>query len=353
MSNTTPQNRIFPMKKPKGHVAGTQRYSSQLADSTKQIQMLYLGVQNHIGSLEDLTVFLETSRTLFAGDNGPVHYDYARYLDPQGIPTLFAVAYWMAPEKFEAWATSDSVTAWWADPAKLDADVGHFWEAFRVTKDHGETITFKKYIRGLSACPMHSIYPMDESGYWGAARDRIPASAIDPLEGANLEIIHYRELEGTRGQLVCVPVPKNTCIIRSGVTWADCGEEQLFSYNANIKPKLDIGMDHLRDNPVDTGCLILRQVEVIDANGKVAPEGYSAGLFQSLGHLEKWAHDHPTHLAIYARALAERKKYQDALELRTYHEIFVINEKTDFQYLNCHGKTGLLPVKFGDPKSQS
>jgi aldoxime dehydratase len=122
------------------------------------------------------------------------------------------------------------------------------------------------------------------------------------------------------------------------------------SYNANIKPKLDIGMDHLRDNPVDTGCLVLRQVEVIDASGQVAPEGYSVGIFQSLTHLENWAHDHPTHLAIYVRALAERNKYQDALELRTYHEVFVINKETDFQYRNCHEKTGLMPVRFNDPR---
>jgi len=70
------------------------------------------------------------------------------------------------------------------------------------------------------------------------------------------------------------------------------------------------------------------------------------GIFQSLGHLERWAHDHPTHLAIYARAMAERKKYQDRLELRTYHEIYVLNEATEFRYLNCHSETGLLPVGF-------
>ena len=78
-----------------------------------------------------------------------------------------------------------------------------------------------------------------------------------------------------------------------------------------------------------------------------AAEAYAMGHFQSLTHLEKWAHEHPTHLAIYTRALAERTKYQDDLELRTYHEVFVLDQTTDFRYLNCHGKTGLLPVIFG------
>jgi aldoxime dehydratase len=334
------------MKKPKGHVAGAQRYSARLADSTKQVQMLYLGVQNHDGNPEKTKKFIEISHSLFAAPNGPIHYDHAIFLDPQGVPTLFAVAYWTAPEHYEDWSRTDPVASWWADSTKLHSDTGYFWEAFRVSKDHSETITFKRYIRGLSACPMHSIYPMDESGYWGAARDRIAASAVDTLEGESLNPIEYVERGDTRGQLITVAVPKNTCLIRSGVSWADCGKAQLKSYNANIKPKLDRGMDYLRDNPIDSGCLTLRQVEVLDADGNVAPEGYSSGMFQSLAHLEKWAHEHPTHLAIYTKALAEREKYQDALELRTYHEIFVINAETDFRYLNCHGKTGLLPVKF-------
>ena len=52
-------------------------------------------------------------------------------------------------------------------------------------------------------------------------------------------------------------------------------------------------------------------------------------------------------LASLITTLAERTKYQDKLELRTYHEVFVLDQETDFRYLNCHGKTGLLPVRFG------
>lgn len=334
------------MKKPAGHQPGVQRYSARLAESTTQIQMLYLGVQNHGSDLKQLNAFLDVCKALFAAKNGPVHYDFARFFDPQGAPTLLAVAYWTAPDEYEAWANSDPIASWWVDPAKLNENLGYFWEAFRVTKDHSETITFKEYIRGLSACPKHNIYPMGESGYWGSARDRIPASAFDKLEIASIDPIAYAEREDTLGRLINVAVPENTCIIRSGVSWANCGKEQLTSYNSNIKPKLDFGMDYLRNNPIETGCLALRQVEVIDADGKVASEGYSAGVFQSLAHLEKWAHSHPSHLAIYTRAMAEREKYKDALELRTYHEIYVINRAADFQYLNCHGKTGLLPVRF-------
>lgn len=346
MSATDTHPRRFEMNKPADHVPGVQRYSARLAETTQQIQMLYLGVQSLEKNAAGLTDFLDQTKALFAGGHGPVHFDHAQLVDPHGYPTVFAVAYWMNPEAFEAWAASEPVRSWWRDPAKRSGSKGYFWEAMRVTRDHAETIAFKEYVAGLSACPAHSLYPMEESGYWGAARDRFPASAHDRLEGTTNGPITYTARPGTSGVEIVVAAPKNLCLIRSGVSWADCGREQLDSYNANIKPKLDTGMEHLRTNPVETGCLTLRQVEVLGADGRVAPEGYSMGLFQSFAHLEKWAHEHPTHLAIYARAMAERKKYQDRLELRTYHEIYVLNEATEFRYLNCHGMTGLLPVTF-------
>lgn len=340
--------RAFPMKKPKGHVPGAQRYEARLEPSTQQIQVLYLGAQAHDAALDQLDTFRDLCTSLMALDHGPNHHDYSQYRDQKGIATLIATAYWTDPDRYLAWASSTPVAAWWNDPTHKSAPQGYFWEAFRVSKDHSETIAFTDPIRGLSACPMHSLQQVEESGYWGAARDRIPASAFDELLGENTAPIAYAERQNTRGQLINVNVPKNTCIIRSGVSWSDCGEEQLNSFNKNIRPKLDLGMSYLRDNPVEARCLSLRQLKVIDANGIAAPEEYSMGHFQSLAHLEKWAHEHPTHLAIYNRALAERTKFQDKLELRTYHEVFVLNEATDFRYLNCHGKTGLLPVTFSD-----
>lgn len=334
------------MKKPEGHLAGAQRYSARLPETTQQIQVLYLGAQANDMNPDNLTAFRVLSTSFFAEDNGPDHYDYAQYHDPQGTPTLFAVAYWTNPDRYLAWASCEPVRSWWMDPAHLSGSLGYFWETFCVPKDHSETIAFTDPIRGVAACPMHTIEPIAESGYWGAARDRMPASAYDRLEGEKNSPIKYAERKNTRGQLISVELPRNTCVIRSGVSWANCGEEQLNSYNANIKPKLDLGMDYLRGNPVDTGCLNLRQVNAIETDGSKAAEGYSMGHFQSFDHLEKWAHEHPTHLAIYTRAIAERTKYQDDLELRTYHEVFVLNGETDFRYLNCHGKTGLLPVTF-------
>lgn len=346
MSDTP--TRRFPMSQPDGHVPAIQRYSAQFDPSTQHIQTMYLGVQSHGGSWADLTAALPGIQRLFALPDGPVHHDYARFVDPQGALTLFGVAYWTDPEAHDRWTRTSEVTAFWQDPAKRSGSLGYFCESLAASKDHAETIAFKEYIRGLSACPRHSVAAMNESGYWGAARDRIPASGYDELSGSvdNFACVTRSD---TLGHDIQITAPRNLCLIRSGVSWADCGPEQLGSYNTNIKPKLDLGMDHLRQNPRDTGCLSLRQVDVVDTFGHPQPEGYSAGLFLSLKHLETWALEHPTHLAIYHRAQMERQKYKDALELRTYHEVYVLNRASTFRYLNCHGATGLLAIQFASP----
>ena len=75
--------------------------------------------------------------------------------------------------------------------------------------------------------------------------------------------------------------------------------------------------------------------------GDELAEAYSLGAFVSLAHLESWAKDHPSHLAIYTRAMAARRKYQDQLQLRTYNEIFIVEANNP--PFNCHSRTGLLP----------
>ena len=254
---------------------------------------------------------------------------------------FFAVCYWHDETEYSRWQTS--FDSWFAsqDPAELSG--GYFVESFAVPASHRETIAFRDYLRGLSACPDSRIEPVEESGYWGAARDRFAASAREdfatPFDGPL--VVHDNVTMGRR--ITITNIPQNLCVIRSGVSWEHCGAEQLASFETNLKPKLNAGMEYLRQNPVETGCFSLRQVGCLDATGGSLMEAYSLGVFLSMAHLERWAEHHPTHLAIFKQALEERKKYQERLELKTYHEIYVLNRDVRFEYLNCHNQTGLLP----------
>jgi hypothetical protein len=204
-----------------------------------------------------------------------------------------------------------------------------------------ETITFKEFLRGFSGCPV-GFSTTEGTGYWGAARDRIPAAAYDLFEPS----VEASEPQDSASKIPYRKIrpPKNMAVIRSGVSWEHCEGEQLRDYQERIKPALDDGMEYLRNNPRETGCFALRQVGCVNPDGADIAEGYSLGAFVSFGHLESWAKDHPSHLAIYTRAMAARRKYQDKLQLRTYNEIFIVEENNPpFEYFNCHPRTGLLP----------
>lgn len=342
-------DRKYPMKKPEGHVPPIPRYTARMESDSSVIAIVYVGVQSKSGNQAVCLAQLREIDDLMRLDHGVDHRDFASFTDMQGYLTMFAVGYWRSPKTYENWVASEAVADWWSESSKETGDLGYFRESMIVPSDYAETNIFKEYVRGLSACPMSNIEPIDETGYWGAARDRFPASAYDLFEVPDSIQLELRSERNADQKRVRISPHQNFVVIRSGVTWVDCGQEQLASFQNNIKPKLDIGMTYLRENPLDTGCCSLRQVDVIDLDGQVAKEEFSLGYFRSLADLEAWAHEHPTHLAIFTRAIAEREKYGDKLELRTYHEIYVLTaEGSQFEYVNCHGNTGLLPFFDGE-----
>lgn len=343
MKQTEPQARLYPMKKREGFIPAVQRYSAVHPDNVSTLSVVYLGVQSTSNNRRIQEDFIEQATRLFSGDAAPVLFDFAHYKDPDSYNTTLAVAYWYGEEAAAQWRSSEVVEQWWNDPAKDNLPVGYFRESFTASIDHAETILFKELARGLSACPMSKVEPMGESGYWGGARDRIPASAYDLLETPHKEPLAPVADCQSFGKRLCVEPPANMVLIRSGASWSECGSEQLQSYQQNLKPVLDEGMEYLRQNPIDTGCCCLRQLDSLDLQGQPLSENYCAGYFLSMEHLETWAMEHPTHLAIYGQAQRERTKYKEKLELRTYHEIYVIDRESSFEYINCHPNTGLLP----------
>jgi aldoxime dehydratase len=329
--------RIYPLRRPQGHTPPVPRYSAVLPQQDK-VAVLFTGVQaTDAAALRD-GAFDDLLKA--AGDAAPVYVDFATFTDPQGYLNRVAALYWLKAADFSAWSKLPAVAEWRARVPKLPS-VGLWWEPVAIDADYMETIAFKEFLRGFSGCPV-GFASTEGTGYWGAARDRIPASAHDLFEPADVAAepeagaakIPYRKIQP----------PKNMTVIRSGVSWEHCEGEQLRDYEQRIRPALDAGMEYLRNNPRDTGCFALRQVGCVNPAGEDIAEGYSLGAFVSLAHLESWAENHPSHLAIYTRALAARKKYQEKLQLRTYNEIFIVDENNPpFEYFNCHPRTGLLP----------
>ena len=255
------------------------------------------------------------------------------------ISDQVAAIYWLKAKDFGAWSKLPEVVEWRARIAKLSS-VGLWWEPVAVDADYMETIAFKEFLRGFSGCPV-GFATTEGTGYWGAARDRIPAAAYDLFEP--VDVAAQPEEGAAKIPYRKVQPPKNMTVIRSGVSWEHCEGEQLKDYQERIRPALDAGMDYLRNNPRDTGCFALRQLGCVSPSGDDIAEGYSLGAFVSLGHLKSWAKDHrqPSR-DLHPRTGRAAKKYQEKLQLRTYNEISSSTANNPpFEYFNCPRARGV------------
>jgi len=185
------------------------------------------------------------------------------------------------------------------------------------------------------------IGPVAEHGYWGGARDRIPVSADDELSAAARLARTPCESFGRR---LHIAPHANLCIIRSGQDLSDCTGRELQDYQRRVYPALLQGMEYLRDHPAETGCYSCRFMAELDA-AKPTSRTFGLATFVSLGHLERWAAEHPSHLAIFQSFLELAQELGAAMRLRLWHEVYVLRGGGDdwFEYVNCHPDTGLLP----------
>ncbi len=105
-------------------------------------------------------------------------------------------------------------------------------------------------------------------------------------------------------------------------------------------------MDYLRDHPRETGCFSCRFMHELEPDGSSSQRTFALAHFVSLGHLERWAASHPTHLAIFNEFLAMATELGPAMRLRLWHEVYVLPRGAGrFEYANCHPGTGLLPFE--------
>jgi hypothetical protein len=179
-------------------------------------------------------------------------------------------------------------------------------------------------------------------------RDRIPAAAASALDSPFGPALVHRAKTETRGRRIHVVPPENLALIRSGQDWSDCRGEELATFQAAIRPAWEAGMDYLLKNPIDSGCVEMRATDEMTADGLRVKRSAGVGYFLTPGHLERWAESHPTHLAIFRSFIGMAMKLKE-IDIRLWHEVAVLPAAGQaFEYVNCHGETGLLPFFAGE-----
>lgn len=336
--------RTVPARRPEGHQPAAPRFSLRWKRPVTSLVSVYFGIQSRDLTWATEHEFYTLIKQHFEYDDGPEAYEIMRCQDDADYTNGIVVGYWTDATAYSRWLLRSGFRAWFDSEDRLESEYGYWFEPIVVPYDRHETIySGPEYRVGFSRTPDTVIVPITDNGFFGAARDRLPISAVDVLESPYGTDPIPREQRDGAGKHLLVQVPHNTTILRSGQYWEGAGAEQHEDYMDRLQPKLNRGMAFLTNNKSETGCLSLRVMTNLNEDGTPRAETSVLGTFSALQKLEEWAASHETHIEIYRHAIAMNRLYKEKREVITWHEFFVLLQGNSFEYVNCHPATGMLP----------
>lgn len=325
-----------PKHRPGSHQPPYPSFSARFPSGTTSVVMAYYGIQVEDPAAPALAEALAEIAGRFALQGGPESWDRAHYVDAQGWTTVLSIAYWSDPTAHTAWQRDHG--AWWTEPERAQAGIGHFLELVTPSVDRFETIfSADDKAEGVAGAASGMSGMIEEHAYWGSMRDRLPVGQADALWPAGEPVL----LED--GPVRTVVLHENACLIRSGQDLSDTGEVERAAYVGDVEPSLVAGMDFLRDEGASIGCYDNRFMTVLDEGGKPTSRTFGLSWWRDLGSLEDWASSHPTHVQIFGVAMRHLSSFGPDTRLRLYHEVTVPDgHQQRFVYVGCHDRTGLL-----------
>ena len=271
--------------RPEGHVPNVPAWSAVDLPERTAFSTILVSSRADADTVEDL------KSELTRGDGIPDHLERARLVNTDDQVAVF-LGYWTDPESHLRWCRRSRTLRRCGVMQETAVIPAERWETLHSTP---ETTPGVRNLLRVELTDVHE--------YWGAARDRIPASAQDDLASAPAE-----------------PLPGNLCLIRSGQVWDRCGERERSLYFADVEPNLTAGIDYLAEHP-ETGCISSRFLREQTIDGEDLESTSFVGWFRDLRSLEDWSKSHPTHLAIFNSFLSMVADLGFEIELRLWHEV--------------------------------
>ena len=137
-------------------------------------------MQFHTGDIADSEAAFALVRS---GPDAPDHVERGRFEDVAGLTNQILVCYWRDSDAYSRFAVQSAFARWLADDNLLTGDVGVWIEAFHIPMTRFETLFSSESPAGAARLTDSSMTgPIDQHGYWGGMRDRIPASDTTSLE---------------------------------------------------------------------------------------------------------------------------------------------------------------------------
>lgn len=305
------------------------------------LRVAYFAIQDssakHLEEWAMLNLYSENSTCAI----GPLLLERGHFLDAKSQDNYLLVSYWRESD-YQFW-WSENKRSWYDLADRLS--LGLWRETMSLPVDNFETLLSSPDVHGLASCSDQLEGPILEHGYPGGMRDRITRCNLKDVRGGE----NYLSSQNLSESVVMIPLPENFCMIRSGQDWGQCNDEQSADYLDNVHPVLQVGMDYLRDQGEECGCYSMRLVEVMDNDWLPTQQTFGLGYAKDIFVFEDWAKSHPTHLNIFGKFMAMVEKYADQLQLQLWHEVAVSSGGAgECEYIQCHGKTGILPFVVQD-----
>lgn len=316
----------------------------KLPEHVTRIHTAYIGVQSHRQTAAVHNAEEAVQAWLNDGDDRPAVVDTFRVVDGWDIADSKTwVAYWTDEETFESSLKRLDLKQMYANLGDERHSIGLWTECFTTPVERLETkYAMLVHKPGLAQLPDTEQPSHKLSAYWGAARDRIPASDQD-LFAASQAAQPPAEQPAGLGEHLTGTNYDDMCHIRSGQWWEACDDTERKAYEDTLEPTLMAGMRYLWENSDKNGTIGLRFLRNLDGDGAPMKETCGAGFFRNLADLEQWAKRHPSHLAIFNGAHRHAKAFGPERRFMTWHEVSVLKAgEARFEYVNCQPRTGVI-----------
>lgn len=333
-------------------------YSVRFAEGVSSLVCAFFGVQ----SKQPLSTKAKAASAgmweLCGQEDGPISREHAVHTDEQGFDNKVIIAYWDDAKTYERWFKKhrDELIG-----AGLEMEHHGRWiEAVTPEASGFETLYSSNTFPEGAARVATGGYSgeIQEHGYWGSMRDRLPIAQTEALDPAGAPSVPENpgnpgpgnpENSGNAGYpgpgnsgIVRVEPHENLAIIRSGQDWSLCETAERASYFGEVEPQLKAGMDFLTSNGASIGCYANRYMTSSDGEGKLLEQSFGLSFWHSLADMERWAESHPTHVAIF-RAAMKFLQTNAGAKLRLSHEVAIVSRHQQYyEYNNCHATTGML-----------
>ena len=175
-------DRTYPLKRPLEHKVPVPRWTLKSPDEVTHIYTLYVGVQCRSKDKSSASQAEQWVQEWLDGEDGrPIAVDILRVTDGFDIvDSKVWVAYWIGADGFTTKLRELNLLQRWNALGDNRWSVGLWCEQFITPRERLETnYASLNHKPGISQVPDGEFPTHNLTAYWGAGRDRIPASAHD------------------------------------------------------------------------------------------------------------------------------------------------------------------------------